>query len=253
MHEELVVSRASVYSEFTELNPGLFGHRPKKVRHLVGYGFKAGPYNLGLTGREGHAADDGPRRGAPVRGSEASEGRDEIDSAVVRNGGRKCLCLRRAAYEFEVVGHPLQGGSGRMDVAFEGIPDLAESREAHRGHETLGSRHGFEADVDHHRRAGAIGGLAETLGKAHLAYEGSVGVSYHAGDFDRLPEEAFSSSLPETSIRRAGFRHHGPWNGEELQKVVVPVQGVDVEKKGAGGVGVVGRMDLPSGEFPDKP
>ena len=204
-------------------------------------------------GAESEAADLSLDLGMPPWCAKSCECRNEIHSAVVRNRCGEPFDFSCASDKVKLVLEPGDGGSGAMDIAFESIEDLAEGGETYGRDQPFGRSCATFTDIDHDGRSCAVSGFAETLSEAHLSGEGTMAVSENSGDGDRLGEKALNGSFAIEGVARTGIRHHAARNGEKRQKVIIPIERMDIEKESTGRVGVIGSVNLASGKLPDEP
>ena len=120
------------------------------------------------SGIESHSDDGSLHLILPPWSPKARKCRDEIDTTITFDTGSDSLSLGGAADEFHLVGHPLQGSTCAVDIAFVGIVGLAENRKTNGGDETFGSLVRLFANIEHHRRTRTISHLAGACGEAHL-------------------------------------------------------------------------------------
>ena len=157
------------------------------------------------------------------------------------------------SHELQLVGHPFQSGSRAVDVTLETVICLAEGGESYARHQALGSRLWLFADVHHDARPGAVSHLAAAFLETHLTGQCSVAVAEYTRNGNRTGEQSFTCGLAVGGVAGAHVGHHAAWDVEQLQQVVVPLHGVDVEQHGSRGIGEVSGMHLAAGEFPDEP
>ena len=111
----------------------------------------------------------------------------------------------------------------------------------------MGRLHRLLAGIHQQEAARAVGVLGLTGLDAHLAEQRRLLVAGDTGNGDA----AFGVTIDLG--RWAYLGQHLARNTQDLQQLVVPLQGMDVEHQGARGVGVIGDMDLAAREFPDQP
>ena len=253
LHEELVLRGTAVGTDFAQTATSGTGHHVDEVLNLVGYRLQGGAQEVGTGGGKRHA-EHGPLHVLlPPRGTKAREGGHDVDAAVVVD--RRGLGFHGGGLvdEFQLVANPLERGAGAVDIAFVTVEVLAQHGEAHTGDEALGSGFRLFADVDHHRRTGAVGHLARPRREAHLSGQCTVAVAQHAGNLDGLGKEPLAGGLAIDGVARQHLGHHASGDAEEAEQVVVPLHGVDIEEHGSRGVGGVGGKGLAAGEFPYEP
>ena len=95
-----------------------------------------------------------------------------------------------------------------MDIAFEGIHRLALSGKSDGGDQSRRSLRKLFADIYHHRRTCAIGGLAESFLKAHLSGKCPVTVAKDTYDGNGFFEQTIHSGFTVGSITSSDFGHH---------------------------------------------
>ena len=104
--------------------------------------------------------------------------------------------------------------------------------------------------VDEQKAPRAVGVLRLPLFKTALAEQRRLLIPRDSRDrYRHAPHVCRSVHLP----RRAHFGKERTRNAEKGQKFVVPIERVDVEEHGAGGVGAVGDVRLSARQFPYQP
>ena len=140
------------------------------------------------SGIKRHSDDGSLHLILPPWSPKARKCRDEIDTTITFDTGSDSLSLGGAADELHLVGHPLQGSTCAVDIAFVGIVGLTENRKTDGGYETFGSLVRLFANIEHHRRASAIGYFAGTRTEAHLTNQCAMRIAQYASDFDGSTE-----------------------------------------------------------------
>ena len=208
---------------------------------------------MGLGGGKGQSQYAALHVALPPRGTQPREGRYDVDAAVVGDAGRQSLHLRGIAHQLQLVANPFQGGSCAVDVALVAEVGLAEGRESYAGHQSGRSWQRLFSDVHHDAAARAVGHLARAGLETHLPDQRSVRVAQYTGNLDGVGEQPLAGGLAIDGVAGFELRHYGAWNVEQLQQVVVPLHGVDVEQHGARGIGIVGSVYTSACQLPDEP
>ena len=151
-----------------------------------------------------------------------------------------------------LVPEPLDRGAGHEDGALQGVSHLSIQAPGDGGHQAVPGKDRLVAGVHQQEAAGAVGVLDVALLEAGLAEQGRLLVSRRAGDRDRAGEEG-ALRLPVDLGGRPDLREHAGRDVQELQDLVVPLQRVDVEQHGPGGVGIIRHMDAALRQLPDQP
>src|SRR5262249_9510342 len=103
-----------------------------------------------------------------------------------------------------------------------------------------------------HEAAGAVRVLGQSWLGAELTEQGRLLVAGDSGD--RGLAEAELVRDPAVDLTRpAHLREHRGRNAEQLEQVVVPPAGVDVEQHRSRGVARVGQVQPAAGQLPDEP
>ena len=250
LHHEVIARSPAVDLQLGNEYSGIPFHGRHHIHGLEGYALKGGPGYMG-GGHPQRQADYGAARiRIPVRGSHARQCRNEIHSSAVRNRSGQILDFRRVPDDAETVPEPADHRSGDEDAAFEGIIHPVPYFPRDRGQQAVLGEHGLVAAVHEKETAGAVGVLHRPLLHAHLSEERRLLVADDARNRDAA---ALYLGLAYDSGGVADHRHHGLGDAEEIQQLAVPLQGVDVEEHGPGGVGDVGHMHLAPSEVPDQP
>ena len=205
-----------------------------------------------LVDPPGEAHDSAPGILIPVGGAQARKGGHHVAAVGIGNFPRQVFTVSGGVDEAQLVPQPLDGRPGYEDGALQGVVHLAVQAPCDGGHQTVLGEHGPFPGVHQQEAPGAIGifGLARL--KAGLAEQGRLLIPGGPGDGDGPAEEAGIGLPVDLAAGDWGGQERGG-NVQQIQDLLVPGEGVDVEEHGPGGVGVVGDMDPAAGEFPDEP
>ena len=188
----------------------------------------------------------------PIRSTHASEGRHEIDASGVGYRGGQCLDLAGGADDAQPVAQPLYHASAHEDAALEGIRHAPAKAQGDGGKQIVGRGDGFLATVHQEEAARAVGILHTARLGAELAEEGCLLVARNAPDGHRLTEER-GLSMAIHLAARPHLGHQRPWDVEEAQQFLVPLQGVNIKQHRARGVGGIGDVQSAARELPYEP
>ena len=252
LHEHIVGAGPAVHFQAGQGDAGVGPHGLQHVADLVGDGLQGGPDDVVLVHATGQAHDGPPGVLVPVGGPQAGEGGDHVAPGGVGHLPGVVLAVGGGVDEPHLVPQPLDGGPRHEDGALQGVADPAAQAPGHGGHQTAAGEDGLVSSVHQQEAAGAIGVLGLAGGKAGLTEESGLLVPGGPGNGNGTAEEP-RVGLPIDLAAGNGGGEHGPGNIHEVQQLLIPVQGVDVEEHGPGGVGVVGDVDPASGEQPDQP
>ena len=117
-----------------------------------------------------------------MRRAEASERRHQVHAAVVGDACGQLLDLGRGSHEAETVAHPLHDRAADEHAALQRVLGAVFDSPRDRGHQLLSRGHRPRADVLEEEAPGAVGVLRHAWLAAHLAEEGRLLVTGHAGD-----------------------------------------------------------------------
>ena len=187
-----------------------------------------------------------------MRCAEAGERRDDIAAVGVLDLAGIVFGVRRGFDDLQLVAQPLDRGARNEDGAFERVFDLAVQAPRDGGDEAVLGEDGLFTGVHQQERAGAVGVLGFAGMIAGLAEQSRLLVARSACDLDRAAEQR-RIRLAVDAARGHWGREHASGDVQLLQDLIVPLQCVDVEEHRAGGVGVVGDMDLAARQLPDEP
>ena len=110
---------------------------------------------------------------------------------------------------------------------------------------------GVAAGVEHRKAAGAVGRLHHARLEAGLADGRRLLVAGHAANGDGRAEQ-LGLGRAELGGVVAHLRQQRARHAEDLQQLVVPGAGADIEQQRARGVGRVGRVHAPAGQPPQQ-
>ena len=205
------------------------------------------------------ADDRAARIRVPVRRAQAGERRDDVDAPVVGDACRERLNLDRRAEEAHLVAQPLHDRPGDEHAAFEGVlffrvariacaPQLGSSG----GQQAILRSHQLVAGVQQHEATGAVGVLRHSGAVAALAEERRLLVAGDSGYGDRRAEQ-FGRGHTERVRRRIHIGQDRARHAQDLEQLVVPVAGADVEQQRARGVRRIGDVRAALREIPRDP
>ena len=152
----------------------------------------------------------------------------------------------------QAVAQPLHHAAAHENGTFQGVVYGVANLPCHGGEQVVLGQDGFFARVHEQEAAGTVGVFNRTGRGAHLAEQGRLLVSGDTGNVNLVREDG-GLGVTVYFGRGAYARHHGGGDVQQLQQFLVPLQRVNVEQHGAGGVGHVGDMDFAAGELPDQP
>ena len=186
----------------------------------------------------------------PVRSAESCQGRHEIDSSIVRNTGSQRVDLRGSLDDSKTIPEPLDDGAGHEDGPFESIVDSVPDLPGNSGKKIVAGHDRSRAAVHQQEAACPVGVLHRTRLCAHLSEKGRLLVTCDAGNRNLAAQEGCQAIDLGAG---ADLRHHRLRNIQNIQKLLVPLKRVDVEKHCAGGIGHISDMHRASREVPDEP
>ena len=204
---------------------------------------------LGGAGVAGQPEQRAAHARIPVRRAEADEGRHEIDALGGIGLVGKRPGLGGLLDDTQAVAQPLHGGAGDEDRAFQRVGALACELVGDGGEQLVFRGHRRGAGVEQREAAGAVGRLDHAGFEAGLADGGGLLVAGDAGNRDGAAEQV-GHALAEFGGRILHLGQHRARHAHDLQELVVPLAGVDVEQEGARGVGGVSHMRLAAGQPP---
>ena len=146
----------------------------------------------------------------------------------------------------------MNGSPGYENGAFESIGHPAADTAGDRGNESLAAHDRVLPGVDEEEAACAVGVLylsgleASPSEKGRLLVAGDTADRYRDTEEGRIGE----AEVPGTLHSRG---KHAPRNIQNGEQFVVPVQGMDIEKKRPGRIRVVSDMEPAAAELVDQP
>lgn len=155
--------------------------------------------------------------------------------------------------ELQTVTKPLDGGPGHEDAPLEGVVDLAVEPIGDRRQEAVVGQGRRQTGVHDDEGPGPVGVLDRPLLIGRLTEEGCLLVPGDPGDRDLDPVEGEVAGVAIDGRALLDLRQYFPGNIEQVQDVLVPVEGVDVEEHRPAGVGDVGGVNPTPGQLPEQP
>ena len=198
---------------------------------------------MALVDVAGQAHDRTARVRTPVGGEQARERRDEVDAAVVLDGGRQFTDVGGFDDHPQVVAQPLHERARHGDRALERVngrlvADLVgDCRE-----EAVVGEDGLGAGVHEHEASGAVGVFGHALLEARLAEGRGLLVAQDARD-GRVDEEAVLAPVAVDLGGGLDLGEHRHGDAEDPAHVLAPGEGADVHEHGARGVRDVRAVD----------
>ena len=206
---------------------------------------------MGFRGAPGDSDDGSPGIGIPVGRAEADQGRNKVDAAGVLHGTGQGFCFRRILNNLQAVAQPLDRSADNKLDTFNFVedfaidPNKAGGGQAVEGHRPVTGAEGEDA-------GGPVGHLAHSLFKAGLAKETALLVANIAGNGDGGAKEVGISGTKHGS----GGQHLGRLHRldpQVLSDIIVPLQFINIEHHGTGGVGVIGDKPFAARQLIDQP
>ena len=186
----------------------------------------------------------------PVRCTQTSKGRHDVNAAVIRHFLGIVFRIAALLDHAQAVAHPLDDGTAHKDAALQRILHLTVQADGNGRDQAVPAAADGVAGVHQQKAAGAVGVLGLALAKAALSEQRSLLVTGNAGHRD------LHTAQIGGAVDLAGIRHAGQDAARDIQCLeqgVVPVQRADVIQHGAAGVGAVGDMHSAAGQLPDQP
>ena len=187
----------------------------------------------------------------PIGRAEADKGRHQINRLHrVRLVGER-TGLGRLLDDLEAIAQPLHRGARDEDRAFQRVGALAVELIGNRRQQLVLGGNRRRAGVEQCKAAGAVGRLDHAGRETGLTDGRGLLVAGNACDRDAAAEQ-FSDAVAEMVRRVLHFGEHRARHAQDLQQLVVPFAGVDVEQQRARGVGGVCGVRLAAGEAPQE-
>ena len=152
----------------------------------------------------------------------------------------------------QLVPQPLDRRPGHEDGALQRILHPVLQPPGDGGHQAVLGEHRLLPRVEQQEAARPIGILRLPRLEAGLPEERRLLVPRRPGDGNGRAEKS-RIALPIDAAAGLHLGQDAPRYLQDVQYLLVPIQRVDIEQHGPGGVGVVRHMDPPAGEPPDKP
>ena len=200
----------------------------------------------------GQTDDSTPGVLIPVGRTQTGEGGHHIASVGIGNFFGHILGICRGIDEFQLIPEPLNRRTGHEDGALQRVVHLSVQTPGDGGHQSVLAVHGLLAGIHQQETTGAVGILCLAGAEALLSEEGGLLIAGGTGDGDGGTEE-FGQGMAVNFTAGSGLREHSGGDVQFGENFLVPAQGIDIEEHGPAGVGVVGHMDLATGELPDQP
>lgn len=251
LHECVVGCCAAVYAKLFEFSFCVGFHGVDEVTGLVGHGLQGCVGDVAAGGAAFEADDGAACVGVPMGGAEPNECGDEVYAAVVFFSGGKFFDVLGAFDDFESVAEPLDGCAADEYGALKAVGDFPVDAPADGGEKAVLAGDGLGSGVHEDEAACAVGIFYHAGIEAGLPECSGLLVAGDARDRDGRAEE-FGICFAEESAGVFHFREHRAGDVEDFEELVVPVEFVDVEDEGAGGVRVVGGVDFSAGESPEE-
>ena len=132
LHERTVDGGAAVDAELAEFEFRIGLHGGEQIGALVGDAFEGGAGEVGGGGAARKTDNRAAGGGVPVRRAEASEGRNEKDSAVIRDARGEGFDVGGGGDETKTVAEPLDDGAADEDATLERVFERGVGAEAPR-------------------------------------------------------------------------------------------------------------------------
>ena len=200
----------------------------------------------------GQPQNGAPGVGIPVGSPQSRKGRNHIAAVGVVDLLGHVLGIHGGFDKPKLIPKPLDGGPGHKNGAFEGIVHLPIQPPSDGGHQPVPGENGGFSGVHQQKGTGSVGTLGIAGIKAGLSEEGCLLVTGSTGNGDGCAEK-LGGSVPINPTGGNGLWEHGRRDIQQLQNLLIPLQSVDVEQHGSGGVGIIGYMNLSAAELPDQP
>ena len=198
------------------------------------------------------AAYRAPRILVPVRGRKPRQRGHEIDAVGVGHRRRQLFDFRRRADDPQPVAQPLYDRAADEDAPFEGVVDLVADLQSDGRQQVVRRGDRLLAAVHQQETSRAVRVLHRPRLDAHLPEQGRLLVARNSRD-GHLVRENRGLGRSVHFARRLHRGHHRSRNVEQLQQLLVPLQGVDVEKHRARRIAHVRHMHLAARQPPDQP
>src|ERR1700761_709544 len=253
LRHEIIGDRATIRTQLFQLDARVALHRFEHIARLICHRLQRGTNELLLRRATRQAEYRTAHIAAPVRRTQADEGRHEIHAIVVACALGILLRVAGLAQHAQAIAQPLDYRAGDEDAAFERVLDLAIDAPCNRREQTVLGTNRLVAGVHQHEATRAIGVLGQARLETRLPEQRCLLIAGDAGNGYLTTEEMLRLDVAIDFARRFHLGQHRPRHVEYLEQLVVPLALVDVVHQGARGVGVVGDMHLAAGEVPDQP
>lgn len=250
LHDEVRVAHATVNGKLSQSVARVLLHGLKNGLCLEASSLKGGAGNVAPLGIGGDAENGTAGIIDPVRGKEATKGRDEGAAAIVLDRLGEGAQLGRRVDEAEVVDEELDARARDGNAALQGVHGLAGAKvKGDGGQQAVAGDDGFGADVVEQEAARAVRVLGQTGGEALLADEGGRLVAQAAGNLGALEGRACEGAvcLWVRGADNLGQLDLGAVQSEPVEQLGVVVEALEVHKHGARGVGRVRDVDVAVG------
>ncbi len=205
-----------------------------------------------LVDAPGQADNHAARVLVPVRGAQTGERGDHIASVGVLHFVRHVFGIGRAVNQAQLVAQPLKRSARYKDGAFQRIVDLAPQAPCDGRDQAVLGEDRLLPGVHQHEATGAVGVLRLARRKAGLPEQSRLLVPGRARNRNRSAEDG-GVRLSVHAAGRLYFRKHAGRDVQLFEDVFVPLQLLDVEQHGAGGIGIVGHMYFAFRQVPNQP
>ena len=205
-----------------------------------------------LIDATGQSHNGPPGIGVPVGRTQTGKGGHHITAVGVPDFLGHVFRVTGGLNEPQLVPQPLDGRTSHEDRTFQSVGNLAVYAPGDGSDQTVPGENRLLAGVHQQKSAGAVGDLGISRSETGLPEQRRLLIPRGAGDGDGSAE-VLGIGFSVAAAGGLWLRQHGSGNPHQVQNFSVPLQGIDVEQHGPGGVGIVRHVNLSPGELPDQP
>ena len=189
------------------------------------------------------------RFGIPIWCAKPRKRGDDVNPARILHGSRKGFAFGRMAEKSQVIPEPLHRAARIENAPLESVRNFAAYAVTYRRNKSVFRNNSLFTRVIQHEKPCSVSYFTIADIEAALSDKRRLLIPRDSanGNFNPVILE-FSNRL----VRHDNFRQRVFRNSEDIQKLVIPFAGVNIEKHRSGRVGNVGYKCFPAREFVTK-
>ena len=188
----------------------------------------------------------------PVRCAKTGKGRYDVAAVCVRHLFCHIFRVLCRVNQTHFIAQPLNCGTGYEDGAFQRVGYFSVQSPGDCRDKSIFGKHRFVSGIHQKKAAGTICIFCFAWLETSLSEQCRLLVSCSTGDEDRTAKKRSIGSAVNIA-GGADIREHTARNRKLAENLVIPGECIDIEKHGAGGIGIIRNVDGSLCQLPDQP